>query len=278
MRAICSKRVVINYGFIGTSLPPLQGAANCSPSETPRNARRTGNFKYYREFSNLTFVGTPLVNGDCRAHDQCAVSVLRRYFVLSKATCQLAVLLLAATVSLVFAPAASANSVPLTNNNLGISGSLGTVTWVQSGADVKVTFSMTPGYALVTNGGDIGFSTAGGLVLTGSSLSNFSINGLSASLKPNGTIGSFTFDFLYKTSVSGGQQFPTSLTLTISNAQVTQITGFGVHFGVLDGRGCSRTGFATTGSSSVVPEPGTISLLGTGLLGLAGVVRRRLGC
>ena len=196
---------------------------------------------------------------------------------MSKATCRFAVLLLAATVSLVFAPAASANSVSLTNNNLGISGSLGTVTWVQSGSNVNVTFTMNPGYALVLNGGDIGFSTTGGLVLTSGSLSNFSLGGLSASLKPNGTIGSYTFDFLYKTSVSGGQQFPTSLTFTISNAQVSQFTGFGIHFGVLEGRGCSRTGFAT-GSSSVVPEPGTLSLLGTGLLGLAGALRRRLGC
>src|SRR5215468_11324466 len=88
-----------------------------------------------------------------------AVSDLRRYFVLSKATCRFAVLLLAAAVSLVFAPAASANSVSLTNNNLGISGSVGTVTWVQSGADVNVTFTMNPGYAPVLNGGDIGFTT-----------------------------------------------------------------------------------------------------------------------
>ena len=196
---------------------------------------------------------------------------------MNKATCRSAVLLLVAIVSMVFAPAASANSVSLSSNNLGISGSVGTVTWVQSGADVKVTFSMNAGYALVLNGGDLGFTTTGGLALHGNSLNNFSINGLSASLKPNGTIGSFTFDFLYKTSVSGGQQFPTSLTFTISNAQVSQFTGFGAHFGVLDGRGCSRTGFAT-GSSSVVPEPGTISLLGTGLLALGGIVRRRLGC
>lgn len=192
-------------------------------------------------------------------------------------TSKFAILLLVAAVTLVFAPAASANSLPLTSNNLGISGSLGTVTWYQSGSNVNVTFSMNSGYALLLNGGDLGFTTTGGLVLTNSSLTNFSISGLGASLKPNGTIGSFTFDYLYQTSVSGGQQFPTTLSFTILNANVGQFTGFGTHVCVLGGRGCSSTGFAKTGPPAAVPEPGTLSLLGTGLLGLAGAVRRRLG-
>jgi hypothetical protein len=57
--------------------------------------------------------------------------------------------------------------------------------------------------------------------------------GLSATLKPNGTIGSFTFDFLYQTSASGGQQFPTTLTFTFLNASENQLIGFGVHVCVL---------------------------------------------
>jgi len=193
-------------------------------------------------------------------------------------TSRLAILLLAAILCVVFVPAASANSAPLTMNNLGISGSLGTVTWNQSGSNVNVSFSMNSGYAILLNGGDLGFTTSGGLGLTNSSLSGFSLNGLSASLKPNGTIGSFTFDYLYHTSVSGGQQFPTTLSFTILNANVGQLTGFGTHVCVLGGRGCSSTGFAKTGPPSAVPEPGTLSLLGTGLLGVAGVVRRRLRC
>ena len=182
-----------------------------------------------------------------------------------------------AVAVLVMAPAASANSFNLTNNNLGLSGVLGTVTTVQNGSNVNVSIQMSPGYAILVNGGDLGFTTTGGLVLTSSSLSTFSVSGMSATLKSNGTIGGFTFDSLFQTSGSGGQKLPTTLSFTVLNANVNQITGLGLHFCVLgEERGCATTGFTTTGENPpAVPEPGTLSLLGTGLVGIGGVVRRR---
>jgi hypothetical protein len=186
---------------------------------------------------------------------------------------------IAGLAAILMVPVAAADSFSLTNNNLGLSGVLGTLSTNQNGNNVNVGIQMSPGYAMLVNGGVLGFTTSGGLVLTSGSLSNFSLNGMSSSLKSNSTVGSFTFDFLFQTSGSGGQQFPTSLSFTVLNANVSQINGLGLHLCVLNASGgCATTGFATTSTPTPVPEPGTLSLVGTSLLTLVGVFRRRFVC
>jgi hypothetical protein len=106
---------------------------------------------------------------------------------LSVRTSNLKLLILAFVLvaGLAMVPAASANSFTITSNNLGLSGTLGTVTTTQSGNNVVVTISMSPGYAIVSQGGFIGLNTTAGLSLGDGSLTSFSIK-MSAGLQPNG--------------------------------------------------------------------------------------------
>jgi hypothetical protein len=68
----------------------------------------------------------------------------------------------------------------------------------------------------------------------------------------------------------------------LTPASFTQSTGknggyyFGVDIVEPDGTTTGNVGAPGPGTKSVVPEPSTLALLGTGFLGLAGLVRRRL--
>lgn len=173
----------------------------------------------------------------------------------------------------------------LTSSNVAASGPYGLVELSQNGNNVNVTIAMNPGFGVKLSGGDLFVNTT-----TGTTLGNFSnvmagqaLNSLSSvgihNLKIGGVLGSFTFNYDQQLKTNLTQA--TFVTFTLNNVKISQLTGFGIHLCVVasKGYGCALTGFAVTGPSvppPEVPEPSTLGLLGTGLVGIAGLVRRRL--
>jgi hypothetical protein len=196
-------------------------------------------------------------------------------------------------LAVVAVPFAAADTIQLTNNNLGISATVGTVTLTQNGGNVMVTIQANSGYSLkLGNGQDILFNTSASL--SGASISGIKIDGVSYgggfSLSTVATRAGFTFAYDLN-GLSNGNASATQISFVISNITVAQLEQtftnphnhhvnpyfWGVHFCVGGGTGCGtgNTGFAYGNQTTVVPEPGTLSLLGTGIIGMAGFMRRR---
>jgi len=182
-------------------------------------------------------------------------------------------------------PFASASSVSfdLTANNLGVSGSVGKVTVADSGTNqVTVTITMNAGFSAKLNGGQIAFNGPTGTLTPGAVMA-VSLSGLSfqhfKSSQNVSQFGTFTYDFTNVKGQPGGVVSADKVTFTLTGTglNASQFTGFVLHFCTASGENCGpNTGFASNGPpSSVVPEPGTMTLLGSGLIGLAGLARHK---
>lgn len=200
-------------------------------------------------------------------------------------------LLAIGTFAFICVPSVLADSITfdLTSNNLGISGSVGTVTIKDTGVNqVTVLISMNPGFSLKLPGGDVALSGPSGLNAGSvSGVTAFSGANIFSGLnfkhffneKNISQFGVFTVDYANVEGAPHGVVSADSLKFVLSGTDLTasQVTGLAIHFCTASGTNCGpRTGFATTGPPAAVPEPGTLSLLGIGLIGMAGIVRRRI--
>jgi len=194
--------------------------------------------------------------------------------------------LVTVVLGLASAPLASATSCSgfdLSTNNLGLSGSVGCVTLSNSSPNqVTVTISMNAGFSIKLNGGDVAFNGPGGLTLSDAgtiSIESGLFTGAFTKLRFNQNIdgfGKFAFDYANIKGQPGGIVSADMISFTITEPGLTasQFTSFAIHFCTASGTNCGpMTGFAQGTGPTVVPEPGAMALLGTGLLGLASLRR-----
>jgi len=197
------------------------------------------------------------------------------------------VLMALLVMALPLAVFASSGAVDFTNSSGVLSG---TNAGLSLGSSELIAANGLNGLGLVTGGlGNVSFSTG---MLTGGSLQNggtfasggsFTITGNGTDGIPNGTIfnGSFSGPVTWTLVTLANGTHNYELTGVISGTWFNGATVFGATTQLTINTGKGFFNGSTNISSgdtniTTVPEPGTLGLLGTGLLGLAGALHRKL--
>jgi hypothetical protein len=173
---------------------------------------------------------------------------------------------------------------------------VGTITLTQNGAGVNVLVDLLAGYGFLNTGGphtpfafnlagsEAGLSAvftspAGGTYASGT----FSLNAAGGSNTPYGTYG-VAIDNSANNGSGNAYYGDLAFTLTrtgglTTNDFVANADGYYFSADLTDGQNTGAQAWGVRGGGGgqggIVPEPSTYMLLGTGLLGLVGVARRR---